>query len=335
MKKFRIIILIMSLSFLISCGGSKKDNKKEEQGYKVGVIISDGQDKFLKTLKEKFWENNKRVGLNLEVLDSGNNKEQQLSQIDMLLEGDMDAYAVNLVDVSMAKDVIEKFKSKDKIVIFFNKEPSKEILESYSKAYYVGTESKEAGIIQGQLISSEWSENPNWDLNKDGIIQYVILKGEPGHPDAEARTEWVVKVLEENGFKVEELGKDTAMWDKMKAKKVVDQWIKESGNKIELVISNNDAMALGALESLNENGKIGIPVFGVDALSEAIQKVKSGEMAGTVLNDAKNQADAILKMASNLSQGKGPVEGTRWRIEGNKVVRIPYVAVNKVNVLDF
>ena len=121
---------------------------------------------------------------------------------------------------------------------------------------------------------------------------------------------------------------------KVKAKKVVNQWIGESGNKIELVISNNDAMALGALESLNENGKIGIPVFGVDALSEAIQKIKSGEMAGTVLNDAKNQADAILKMASNLSQGKGPVEGTRWRIEGNKVVRIPYVAVNKVNVLD-
>lgn len=72
--------------------------------------------------------------------------------------------------------------------MFYNKEPTKEALDSYDKAYYVGTDSKEAGIIQGDIIAKHWKAHPEWDLNKDGVIDYVLLKGEPGHPDAEART---------------------------------------------------------------------------------------------------------------------------------------------------
>ena len=37
--------------------------------------------------------------------------------------------------------------------------------------------------------------NASLDLNKDGKIQYVLLKGEPGHPDAEARTKYVIEQL--------------------------------------------------------------------------------------------------------------------------------------------
>uniref|UniRef100_UPI00123A3C2F substrate-binding domain-containing protein n=1 Tax=Enterobacter hormaechei TaxID=158836 RepID=UPI00123A3C2F len=71
-------------------------------------------------------------------------------------------------------------------VVFYNQEPSRKALDSYEKAYYVGTDSKESGVIQGELIAKHWQANPAWDLNKDGQIQFVLLKGEPGHPDAEA-----------------------------------------------------------------------------------------------------------------------------------------------------
>ncbi|MDP0978062.1 substrate-binding domain-containing protein, partial [Klebsiella pneumoniae] len=76
---------------------------------------------------------------------------------------------------------------------FFNKEPSRKAMDSYDKSYFVGTDSIESGIIQGDLISKHWKANPNWDLNKDGHIQYVLLKGDPGHPDAEARTTYFIK----------------------------------------------------------------------------------------------------------------------------------------------
>ena len=66
-------------------------------------------------------------------------------------------------------------------------------IDSYDAAYYVGTDPKESGIIQGDLIAKQWKAHPEWDLNKDGKIQFALLKGEPGHPDAEARTKYVLK----------------------------------------------------------------------------------------------------------------------------------------------
>ncbi|MNN30222.1 D-galactose-binding periplasmic protein precursor [compost metagenome] len=219
--------------------------------------------------------------------------------------------------------------------MFYNKEPSRKALDSYDKAYYVGTDSKESGVIQGKLIEKHWKANPNWDLNKDGQIQYVLLKGEPGHPDAEARTTYVTKTLNDDGIKTQALQMDTAMWDTAQAKDKMDAWLSgPNANKIEVVIANNDAMAMGAVEALKAHNKSSIPVFGVDALPEALAMVKSGAMAGTVLNDADNQAKATFELAKNLAAGKPAADGTQYKIE-NKVVRIAYVGVDKDNLSQF
>jgi methyl-galactoside transport system substrate-binding protein len=88
------------------------------------------------------------------------------------------------------------------------------------------------------------------------------------------------------------------------------------------------------VEALKAHNKSCIPVFGVDALPEALALVKSGAMAGTVLNDADNQAKATFELAKNLAAGKPATEGTQYKIE-NKVVRIPYVGVDKDNLSQF
>jgi methyl-galactoside transport system substrate-binding protein len=220
--------------------------------------------------------------------------------------------------------------------VFYNKEPTKEALDSYDKAYYVGTDSKEAGIIQGDIIAKHWKAHPEWDLNKDGVIDYVLLKGEPGHPDAEARTTYVAKTLNENHkIKTNALNMDTAMWDTAMAKDKTDAWLSgPNGEKIEVVIANNDGMAMGAVEALKAHGNTKTPVFGVDALPEALAMIKSGAMAGTVLNDASNQAKATFDLTKNLAEGKPAGEGTQWNIV-NKVVRVPYVGVDKANMDQF
>ena len=64
---------------------------------------------------------------------------------------------------------------------------------------------KQAGEIQGDLIGKKWKEHPDWDLNKDGVIDFVLLKGEPGHPDAEARTKFVIEQLNAAGVQTKQL----------------------------------------------------------------------------------------------------------------------------------
>ena len=124
------------------------------------------------------------------------------------------------------------------------------------------------------------------------------------------------------------------MWDTAQAKDKMDAWLSgPNANKIEVVIANNDAMAMGAVEALKAHNKSSIPVFGVDALPEALALVKSGALAGTVLNDANNQAKATFDLAKNLADGKGAADGTNWKID-NKVVRVPYVGVDKDNLAE-
>jgi methyl-galactoside transport system substrate-binding protein len=297
---------------------------------KLGFTVYKYDDNFMAVVRQAIEkEAAKDDGISLLMNDSQNSQSMQNDQVDILLARGVKALAINLVDPAAAPVIIKKAKEDNIPIVFYNKEPSEKDLASYDKAYFVGTVSKDAGIIQGELIAKQWAANPQWDLNGDGKIQFVLLKGEPGHPDAEARSSYVVSTLNGKGYPTEELHLDTAMWDTAMAKDKMDAWVSgPNGNKIEVVIANNDGMAMGAVESLKANGKTELPVFGVDALSEALAMVKSGQMAGTVLNDAPNQAKATYELTRNLAQGKAADAGTEWNLV-NKVVRVPYVGVDK------
>ncbi|WP_028868803.1 galactose/glucose ABC transporter substrate-binding protein MglB [Psychromonas arctica] len=297
---------------------------------KLGFTVYKYDDNFMAVVRQAIEkEAEKDDDIDLLMNDSQNSQSMQNDQIDILLSRGVKALAVNLVDPAAAPVIIKKAKEDNIPIVFYNKEPSAKDLASYDKAYFVGTVSKDAGIIQGELIAKQWAENPKWDRNGDGVIQFVLLKGEPGHPDAEARSSYVISTLNDKGHKTEQLHLDTAMWDTAMAKDKMDAWVSgPNGNNIEVVIANNDGMAMGAVESLKANGKADLPVFGVDALSEALAMVKSGQMAGTVLNDAPNQAKATYELTRNLAQGKAAAEGTEWNLVDN-VVRVPYVGVDK------
>lgn len=295
----------------------------------LGFTIYKYDDNFMSVVRQAI-EKEAAVDKDVRLLmnDSQNSQSMQNDQVDVMLARGVQALAINLVDPAAAPSIISKAKIDDVPVVFYNKEPSAAALASYDKAYYVGTDSKESGVIQGDLIAQHWKANKSWDKNGDGVLQYVMLKGEPGHPDAEARTTYSVKQINENGIKTEELHMDTGMWDTAMAKDKMDAWLSgPNGSKIEVVIANNDGMAMGAIEALRGAGQK-IPVFGVDALAEALALVKSGEMAGTVLNDATSQAKATFELARNLAEGKSATEGTQWEMK-DKVVRVPYVGVDK------
>ena len=302
---------------------------------RIGVTIYKYDDNFMSLMRKEINKEAKALNdVELLMNDSQNAQSIQNDQVDVLLSKGVKALAINLVDPAAAPTIIGKAKPDNIPVIFFNKDPGAKAIGSYEHAYYVGTDPKESGIIQGDLIAKQWKANPALDLNKDGKIQYVLLKGEPGHPDAEARTKYVVEQLNAKGIQTEQLCIDTGMWDAAMAKDKVDAWLSSSkANEIEVIISNNDGMAMGALEAARAHGKQ-LPIFGVDALPEVLQLIKKGEIAGTVLNDGVNQGKAVVNLANNLSHGKPATEGTKWELK-DRVVRIPYVGVDKDNLSEF
>ncbi|QKY72944.1 galactose/glucose ABC transporter substrate-binding protein MglB [Glaesserella parasuis] len=302
---------------------------------RIGVTIYKYDDNFMSLMRQEIEKEAKVVGgVDLLMNDSQNAQSIQNDQVDVLISKGVKALAINLVDPSAAPTIIGKAKPEGIPVVFFNKDPGDTAIGSYDKAFYVGTNPQESGVIQGELIAKHWKANPAYDLNKDGKIQYVMLKGEPGHPDAEARTKYSVEQLNKLGIQTEELFVDTGMWDAALAKDKVDAWLSSSkASNIEVVIANNDGMAMGALEAAKAHGKK-LPIFGVDALPEVLQLIQKGEIAGTVLNDGVNQGKAVVHLAKNLAAEKAPTEGTKWELK-EKVLRIPYVGVDKDNLSEF
>lgn len=328
MKKMTLSAIAFAITLGITSNLAQAANR-------VGVTIYKYDDNFMSLMRQEIDKEAKQYpDIELLMNDSQNAQSVQNDQVDVLISKGVKALAINLVDPAAAPTIIGKAKLEDVPVIFFNKDPGAKAIGSYEQAYYVGTDPKESGIIQGQLIAKHWKANPAFDLNKDGKIQYVLLKGEPGHPDAEARTKYVIEELNRVGLETEQLFIDTGMWDAALAKDKMDAWLSSSkANEIEVIISNNDGMAMGALEATKAHGKK-LPIFGVDALPEVLQLIKKGEITGTVLNDGVTQGKVIVQFVDNLAKGKGINQGTEWQLK-DKILRIPYVGVDKDNLNEF
>jgi len=349
MKKRNLLLGALLATALVGCGGKKEEPKadapkadaakvetKKVEKMKIGFTAYKYDDNFIALYRKVVEAEAEKDKEKFELLmnDSENSQQKQNDQIDVMIEKKVKAFAINLVDPGAGQTVMEKIKATGIPVVFYNKKPDKTVIDGYDKAYYVGIDPNAQGIAQGELIMKLWKANPDLDLNKDGKIQYVMIKGEPGHPDAEARTIHSIKTINDAGIETEELAIDAALWDTAQAKDKMDAWLSgPNADKIEVVICNNDGMAFGAIESMKAVGK-NLPVFGVDALPEALIKIENGEMAGTVLNDAKGQGIATWEIVKNLAEGKAPTEGTDIKLV-EKEVLVPSVGIDKSNVADY
>ncbi|WZL80407.1 galactose/glucose ABC transporter substrate-binding protein MglB [Vallitaleaceae bacterium 9-2] len=314
-----------------------EQDSSEMKEITIGANIYNFADNFMNgVVSPALKEHAGAAGITINIVDSENQQNKLNDQVDIFIGQGVDILAINLVDPASAGTIIQKAKDADIPLILFNKEATEEgIMDTYDKVWYVGTASKDAGIIQGEMMVSDWQANPEWDKNGDGTVQYVLLKGEPGHPDAEARTEYSVKAFDEAGIAVEELAmQPDPKWSTDGGYDKMTTWLASYGDSIELVICNNDGMAFGAINAMKEQG-VEIPVYGVDALAQALNHVADDEMNGTVLNDGNNQAKAVIDLAANIANGKDPIADTEWTLDEVKAVRVPYVAVTKDNYQDF
>lgn len=178
MSKF-IFSLLLFLSILSSCSSDKvNESSNKDNGVDIAVAIYRYDDSFISFMRRNIESFLKSNSVKFTMSDADNDQVKQYDQIDAAIQRNVDALAINLVDPLAANLVIEKAKPSNIPVIFFNKEPKKEDLLSYDKVWYVGTRSVESGDMQGEIVLNAWMSNSSLDKNKDGKLQYVLLKGE-------------------------------------------------------------------------------------------------------------------------------------------------------------
>lgn len=307
------------------------------QKIQVGAAYYDHTDTFLKEFIECFKsdlekEKSDSLEITTMVREAAGSKEIQNEQVEELIDAGCNVLCVNLVDRADPSEIIDMARENNVPLIFFNREPVSEDMTQWDQIYYVGADAKQSGELQGEL-ATEVIKNGGVDRNGDGKIQYVILEGEVDHQDAIIRTESVVETLEKNGIVMEKLSCQIANWNRAQAQNRMKQAIRQFHDQIELVLANNDDMAVGAIdayETWKDGSKDNYPVFlGVDGTSVGLQAVKDGKMAGTVYNDKEGQADAMAKLCLALCTGEG-LESIPF--ENERYIYLPYLKIDKENV---
>lgn len=339
---FLCIVVIFSVSVLASC--AKIDGKSDDG---VHVFYYNYSDTYITGVRSALTKELK--GNSYQNYDGNNNQTTQTEQIKTAITKGADILLVNLVNTGSrdaATTVVSEAKKANIPVVFFNREVPDEVVKSYDKCVFIGTDAKEAGILQGEMIGDYVRENfSSLDLNGDGEISYILFKGEEGNNEAIYRTRYAVEaadaILEDAGLKplrfydasnsnkylVDQAGSWSAAAANQYMTTALASYNDANKNMIELVICNNDGMAEGAISALNTvgyntgSGK-SIPVFGVDATDAAINLIKAGKMTGTIKQDAEGMAKALSLVANNAISGKNLLDGTDGYTKDADVAKI-------------
>lgn len=318
MKKTALFIftLLLSLGF----------TKALAQTPRLGLCVYNGQDTFIQSLFT-YIEELAQGRAEVFVRDAANDQNKQNDQIQALLDLGVDALVVNPVDRISAVYLIGMAQKAGTPIVLVNREPLQSDLDLYDLAYYVGIDPKEQGELSGETAADYFLNHPDADKNNDGVMQVVLLKGEPGHQDAENRTDAALKAIRTKGVKVEVVAQDTAMWERSLGQEKMAGFLNSLGDSIECVLCNNDDMALGAIDALKAAGYFtlgrSMPVLGIDFTAPAKEALKAQTLYGTVVNDAKEQGRAAFELSLLLSKGEKPNEEN-----------FPYTVNGKVVYLD-
>lgn len=304
-----ISICILSSFLLGGCG--KVNLYPEKKEVKIGVCIFDEYDTFVNSVAQSMeeWGRNKEketgIRFTVTIESAMGSQYTQNDQVEKFIAQGYDVLCVNLVDRTDATMIIDKAMASDTPVVFFNRELVEEDLARWDKLYYVGTLAEQSGRMQAQIIIEDLADPKKLkqiDVNKNGIIQYVILEGEAGHQDTLVRTQVVTEELKNAGIYLEKLGDEYANWSKDQAKSKMKALMERYPFQIEMVIANDDNMALGAIEALEESDYPTNPsVYGINGTQEALEAIRTMRLNGSVFNDSKAMGEKIMIIAYSLA----------------------------------
>ena len=300
MNKRKKIVVGLILGIILVCNICGCQSNKEEKNsiLRGGIVTYTQDDPFINALKEQLKGNlktmeTKDMKIMISERNGDNDQRDQNEAVEEMIDAGCDIMCINLVDRTEPSKIIKMARQNNIPVIFFNREPVWEDLMQWEDLYYVGCDAEQSGVMQGEIAADYIKNHPEVDKNQDGEIQYVLLEGEAGHQDAISRTDFSVKTLIEKEVNLEKLSYQFADWNRGQAENRMNRLISQYKDGIELVISNNDEMALGAVEAYRKAGyeQAEWPViFGIDGLDDALEAIKAGEMQGTVYNDKEVQA---------------------------------------------
>ena len=284
---------------------------------KIGVSMDKFDDNFLTVLRNGMADYAKtQPGVTLQIEDAKDDVSKQLSQVQNFIANGVDAIIVNPVDTSATAAITRAAADAGVPLVYVNREPI-DVDKLGPKAAFVASNESESGTLETKQICKL--------LGGKGNV--LVMEGVLSNQSAVQRTKDVHEVISTpdcSGMKV--VAEQTANYDRTQAQNLMTNWLSK-GLKFDAVVSNNDEMAIGAIQAMKSAGmdtKAAV-VGGIDATQDALASMKAGDLKVTVFQDAAGQGKGAVDAALALAAGK-PVQ---------KKVYIPFLLVTPANMDQF
>ena len=287
----------------------------------IGITMAAFDDTFLTELRNGIQDHAADLeGVTIQIDDDQNDVGKQLNQIQNFVASGVDAIVVNPVDTDATQAMTAAAEAAGIPLVYVNRQPVNVDTLPANQAFVASQES-DAGRLQAEEACRRLKEAGTTEAS------VVILMGELSNQGARMRTQAVEDVLATPDCSFMTLAeKQTANWQRTQGADMVTNWL-TAGVKMDVILSNNDEMAIGAVQALKAAGvDLGtVIVGGIDATPDALAALKSGDLDLTVFQDAKGQGAGALDTALKLARGE----------VSEQTVYIPFELVTSANIADF
>jgi inositol transport system substrate-binding protein len=307
--KLSVCTLLFSFSILISCNNSKKSESSDAQKIKIGASMLGMQSEFIVNINDEMQKKADEMGVELITVDAEKSALKQIEQVESFIAQKVDVIILNPVEVEASSPAVAKAIAAGIPIVNVNSETT------VKPNAFVGSNDMESARIAMKFLAQKLG-------GKGNIVMIHGLMGQAAQIQREKGANEILK--EYPNLKI--IAAQTGEWDRAKSMDLMENWIQSYGVKISAVFAQNDEMAMGAVKALQDAGlKSKVIVIGIDAIADALQAVKKGDLDATVFQDAKSQGAGAIETAVKLAK-KQPYE---------KDLLIAFQLVTKTNVNNY
>lgn len=325
----------MCATMLAGCGGFKPINEVEEDEAYQGdmMLILPKKDEYLSYLQQAAQASADARGCELTVVDCNEDQDKEIEYVMAAVNEEAPVIIIALADNTRAQDVIDA--AGDVPVVFVNRIPA-DLSVLDDTHVYIGSSEEQCGAYQGKALVDYLKAQGKKEIN------YLMFNGNEGQDSTTKRTAGVLNALKDAGITATAAAEPVdCEYDRNDAMNEMNRMLAEDVDmeNIDAIISNNDAMACGVIEALEQNeiSLDDLAIVGVDGINAGIQAVRDGKMVATVYQNATGQASAAIKAAMNLAEGKPFADGISYDADEDNasVIWVPFELITSDNVSDY
>lgn len=303
-----VIVAVLLLGFVSGCPKPAEPTDTT----RIGVSYQNMRNEFIITIQDALRAKAKELNVDIIEADGQGDAVKQIAHVENYIVQGVDAIILNPFDRHGCVPAVNKVVEAGIPLVVVNA-----LVDNVDKAHcYIGSNDVEAGRIEMQYIADR--------LGGKGKI--AVMHGPHAHSANIQRNQGIDEILADHP-EIEVVLKDGADWDRAKAMALMENWLQtDAGAQIKAVVALNDEMALGAYKAIEAAGRAGdILIIGVDAIPDALQAVKKGQLAATVFQDARGQGAGAVELAVKILNGE----------QVDKVNYIPFILVTQDNLAEF